>query len=86
MPISIKNTHAERLAREVAKKTGESMTQAIIKALEERFERLTGRSTIPDVASEIMRVSERCASLPDIDKRSADEILGYGADGTFEDR
>ena len=83
MPLSIKNPHAEELAREVARETGESLTQAIIRALEERLERLRGRRAAPDVAREIMRVAERCQALPDLDRRPADEILGYGPDGTF---
>ena len=34
MALSIRNPKAERLAREVAERTGESLTQAIIHALE----------------------------------------------------
>ena len=30
-----------------------------------------------NVSDEIIKISKRCASLPDRDKRSADEILGY---------
>ncbi len=43
MPLSIKNDATERLARQVADETGESLTQAIQKALEERWERLKTR-------------------------------------------
>jgi len=83
MAMSLKNPRAEALAREVARETGESLTQAIVRALEERLERLRGRRAAPDVAREIIRVAERCQALPDLDRRSADEILGYGPDGTF---
>lgn len=86
MPLSIKNPRAEQLARAVARETRESITQAIIRALEERLERLRGQRVAPDVAWEIMRVSERCRALPDLDRRSADEILEYGPDGTFDSR
>src|SRR5207237_946953 len=43
MPLSIKNATAERLARQVAGETGESITEAIRKSLEERWERLKAR-------------------------------------------
>ncbi|MBW1980509.1 MAG: type II toxin-antitoxin system VapB family antitoxin, partial [Deltaproteobacteria bacterium] len=40
MALSIRNPRAEQLAREVAAMSGENLTQAIIRALEERLERL----------------------------------------------
>ncbi len=81
MAISIRNKDAERLAREVAKETGESITQAILHSLEERLLRLTGRRLAGDLSAEIRKIGSRCAALPDLDTRSADEILGYDADG-----
>jgi antitoxin VapB len=81
MPLSIKNEKAESLAREVAMQAGESITQAIIHALEERLERLKGSRAVADTAGVIMEISRRCSSLPDIDKRSPDQILGYDENG-----
>lgn len=81
MPLSIRNRRAEQLAREVAAESGENLTQAIIRALEERLERLRGRRTATDTVEEIMKISRRCSDLPDLDTRSADEILGYDAQG-----
>ena len=75
--LSIRNSRAEKLVREVAAETGESLTEAIIHALEERLERLKGRRMTTNLAEEIMRTSRRCRALPEIDPRSADEILGY---------
>jgi len=40
MALSIKTEEADRLARELARRTGESMTQAVTRALRERLERL----------------------------------------------
>ena len=77
MPLSIRNPRAEKLARELAAESRESLTQAIIHALEERMERLKGRRQFSDMAEEIMKISRRCSQLPDHDKRSAEEILGY---------
>ncbi len=81
MAISIRNEKTENLAREVAHLTGENLTQAIRHSLEERLNRLKGRKTTIDLKQEIMLISERCKSLPDIDPRTPDEILGYGQDG-----
>ena len=78
MALSIRNPLAERLARDVARETGETITQAVIGALEERLTRLSGRRTVVDLEREIMRIGMRCGSLPDLDRRHADEILSYG--------
>ena len=81
MAMSIRNPRAEQLARELATETGETMTQAVIEALEDRLQRLTGRRAAPALAEEIMAVSRRCRALPDLDSRSADDILGFGDSG-----
>ena len=84
MGISIRNPKAEELAREVAAESGENLTQAIMHALEERLERLKGRKTAEDLAEEIMKISERCSALPQLDARTAEEILGYDGKGVPE--
>ena len=81
MGISIRNPKAEELAREVAEQSGESLTQAIIHALEERLERLKGRRSATTLTEEILRISQRCSALPELDKRSPDEILDYDSRG-----
>ncbi len=81
MPLSIRNPRAEQLAREVAAESGESLTQAVIHALEEQLQRMKGRRRAVDLFDEIMEVSRRCKALPDQDSRSADEILGYDKNG-----
>ena len=84
MAISIRNEHAERLAREVARESGENLTQAIIHSLEERLQRLRGRRNISNLEKEIMNISRRCSALPNLDTRSPDEILGYNKEGGLE--
>lgn len=83
MGISIKNDRAEKLARQVAAEAGESLTDAVIHSLEERLERLKGRQSAPDLVETLMAISRRCSSLPDLDTRSAEEILGYDEKGAF---
>jgi antitoxin VapB len=81
MALSIRNSKAEKLARELAAESGENITQAITRALEERLQRLRGRSAAIDLAEEIMKISRRCSEIPDQDQRCPDEILGYGPKG-----
>jgi antitoxin VapB len=81
--LSIKNDRAERLAREVARETGESLTSAILHSLEERLERLKGRRTAPDLVETILSISARSGALPDLDERSPEAILGYDEHGAF---
>jgi antitoxin VapB len=81
MPLNIKHPEADRLARELAKRTGESITDAVITALRERLAREEGRISVPGLKDEILAISKRCAALPDVDTRSAEEILGYDEHG-----
>jgi antitoxin VapB len=67
----------------VAEQTGESLTQAVTRALEERLERLRGRRQAPDLSQSLMQISLRCGALPDLDPRTSDEILGYDDRGLF---
>lgn len=77
MPLSIKSPKVDELARELAKETGETITRATEKALEDRLLRVLGRKTEPDLVERIMEIGRRCAALPDLDTRSPDEIIGY---------
>jgi antitoxin VapB len=72
---------AERLAREIAAKTGESLTTAIQKALEERLGRLRNQRRGHILASQLEEILRRVDQLPILDSRSADEILGYDEHG-----
>jgi antitoxin VapB len=81
MPLSIKNEETERLARQVARETGESLTEAIQKALQERWERLKARRRSQVVAGQVEDLLRRVDALPRLDSRSEDEILGYDEHG-----
>jgi antitoxin VapB len=82
MPLSIRNKRTEALARQVAATTGESLTEAIQHALEDRLTRLQGSRMKEDLAEQILGIARRCGALSDLDARPADEILGYRPDGT----
>ena len=81
MPLSIKNAQTERLARQVARETGESITVAIERALQERLERLKRRQRERILREKLEDILRRVDALPVLDKRSEDEILGYDAQG-----
>jgi len=77
MALSIKSERADRLARELAALTGESITDAVIAAIEGRLE-LERRQRRTQSFDDIV---ERFARLPVLDDRSPDEILGYDTSG-----
>jgi antitoxin VapB len=81
MALSIKSMEAERLAREIAERTGESLTGAIQKALQERLDRLKQQRRTGIVASQLEEILRRVDQLPILDSRSPDEILGYDEHG-----
>ena len=80
MALSIKDPEADRLAREVAKATGESLTAAVIQSLRERLARIR-RPRGPRLSEELLKIGQRCARLSAQDQRSADEIIGYDEQG-----
>ena len=78
MALSLKDPETDRLAREVAKLTGESLTEAVRTALAERLERERrkhGRGK--SLAERLNEIALHCASLPTYDTRTPDEIIGY---------
>jgi len=77
MPLNIRNPEAERLAAEVARRTGESKTQAVISSLRERLRRLRHERPGRRLADELVQIADHCAGLPVLDRRTPDEILGY---------
>ena len=81
MALSIKNDETERFARQVARETGESLTEAIQKALQERWERLKARRRNQVLAGQIEDLLRRVDALPTLDSRPDDEILGYDEHG-----
>jgi antitoxin VapB len=81
MAMSIKNVEVERLAREVSSKTGESITAAIQRALEERLERLKRQRRGEIVLSQLEEILHRVDQLRVLDPRTPDQILGYDEHG-----
>ena len=80
MALSIKSEEADRLARDLAATTGESLTDAVTVALRERLERERSRRAV-DVIHRLQRLSDEVRSLPVLDERPADVLVGYDEDG-----
>ena len=79
--FDIRNAEAEQLAAALAKRTGETKTEAVTKALRDRLARVRRERSGRRLADELVEIAKHCASLPVLDNRTADEILGYGEDG-----
>jgi antitoxin VapB len=90
--LTIKNPEVERLAAEVARLTGETKTQAIRVALQERRSRLAAGVDRDARRAELLRFmqDEIWAHVPaelrgqPHDSARDDALLGYGSDGLPE--
>lgn len=81
MAINIKDPETDSLAREVARRAGETITDAIRNALQERLQRLAGRSAAPTKRDRLCEILNRVDALPRLDSRTDEEILGYDESG-----
>ncbi len=89
MALNIKNPEVERLASEVARMTGETKTEAIRRALEDRKGQLAFRIVRRDRRAAVLGFLERevWPSVPRsalgrrLGRRREDTILGYGPGG-----
>jgi antitoxin VapB len=80
MALRVNNPEADSLAKELASYTGETVTQAVIKALSERLEREKRRNH-PSLAERLVQIGRECAALPVLDERTPDEMIGYDESG-----
>lgn len=78
--LSIKNDEAHKLATELAKLTGGSLTSAVTVALRERLAREHRRRRPDRIVAQLMKIGSRYAALADTG-RKADDILGYDEHG-----
>jgi antitoxin VapB len=84
MALSLKDPETDRLAREVAKLAGESLTEAVRTALAERLQReRRKRGRAESLVERLNEIARHCASLPNYDTRTPDEIIGYDDKGMW---
>jgi antitoxin VapB len=81
MPLSIKDPETERLARKLAHQTGESITVATKRALEERLRRTGSDARKAALLEDMEAMQRRLNALPVLDDRTPDEIIGYDENG-----
>ena len=75
--LYVKNPRAHRLAEQVSKRLGVTLSDAVITALEEKLQQ-TSRSLD---RAKVNAICDKVAALPVLDSRTPDEILGYDAFG-----
>jgi antitoxin VapB len=80
MAFSIKNPEADRLARQLAAATGETLTEAVIHSLRERLKRYAAPAD-RRTGDELANLAAKFATLPIQDARTPDQILGYDEHG-----
>lgn len=77
MSLNIKNPEAHKLASEIAKLTGESLTEVVLKALRERSDRIKADKFDQKKFDAIMRIANDFASRmsPEFKNLDIDELL-----------
>ncbi|MCC3764851.1 type II toxin-antitoxin system VapB family antitoxin [Glycomyces sp. TRM65418] len=81
MALSIKSPAADQLARELVAATGESLTEAVEKAIRERLERQAHGLRSRRIRHRLDALRAEARSLPVLDSRASDDIIGYDEDG-----
>ncbi len=81
MALSIKDRETEHLARTLAERTGETITIATKRALEERLRRFGSDARKAALLEDMAASRRRWSNLQVLDARPADEILCYDEDG-----
>ncbi len=80
MAFNVKNDETDRLVRELTELTGESLTEAITEAVRQRLDRERRLRAAAGTAT-ISAAIARLRTMPVLDDRTADEILGYDDHG-----
>ncbi|CAN5914771.1 type II toxin-antitoxin system VapB family antitoxin [soil metagenome] len=92
MALNIKSLETERLVRELAKRTGLTITEAVhqaaadkLRAMETDREARLARMT-PAQREKLRKIEGICkeaSALPALENRTADEIIGYDEKGMW---
>jgi antitoxin VapB len=87
MALNIKNPETEKLARELARRRKQGITEALTDVLRREVERerkKPQRGSYEEFSRRIEEIVERFNKLPVLDDRSPDEIIGYNEHGLFD--
>jgi antitoxin VapB len=78
MTLKIKHPEVDKLAQELARTTGEPVSEAIMAALRERLEREQARQKhTGQLVEKLLRIGQECAALPVLDSRLPEDIINY---------
>ena len=75
MGMNIKSDDKHCRAKELARITGESIAEAVDRAVTQRLERLRRQRNRNELAAKLLKLGQWCSRLPVIDERSAKEML-----------
>ncbi len=81
MALNIKDPETDRLARQLAAETGESITVAARRAIEERLHRVRARASADAADDILLAIIARGRGRAMLDDQDADAILGYDEHG-----
>ena len=85
MTILIKDSETDKLVRELADRTGQSLTNAVKIAVVEQLKRLPlSKEEIASRKEKVARILAKLDAMPTVDHRTADEIIGYNEQGLFD--
>lgn len=77
MALSIKSDVADRLARQLAAETGETLTDAVEIALRERLDREQAKKGSSRMSQKLARLAADVRTMRVADARQPDAIIGY---------
>lgn len=81
MAILIKDPETDRIVRELAARTGETITEAVRKAAEERTRSLPEAQQERVNRVQLAALLDEIRTYPVIDNRTPDDIIGYNSSG-----
>ncbi|GIK80872.1 MAG: type II toxin-antitoxin system VapB family antitoxin [Pseudorhodoplanes sp.] len=87
MALNIKNAETEKLARELARRRRQGITEVVTEALRRELERERRRPPAGAAEARLRRIEAilgRHRARPQRDTRPPDEIIGYNDRGAFD--
>jgi antitoxin VapB len=83
MQLNIENEEAHRLAADLARLTGESMSCAVTEAPRERLEREKAKRGRTGMAERLLEIGRRFSETLPADRRSSEQLIAdlYDEDG-----
>jgi antitoxin VapB len=85
MTVLIKDEEADRMIRQLAERTGETITDAVKKAVAQRLASTPlSEKEIAERLRRLRAIVAEADAMPTVDRRSADEIVGYNDRGHFD--